>query len=162
MNPEQRTILSSLAFRAFASKFQPPTVKEGFQDVVEQAFKVNLGSNHRLFFIHKRGVTEYADHCFPHSLMAQMQSEKSGDDIGLENIFILPSHGSSSKNCGCVATSYCLMHVLPWHDASYPLIIYCIAFDMKKSILPEWYQENSVVWGTHHSADLFLFSLYLD
>lgn len=42
MNPEKRTILSSLAFRAFTSKFQSPEAKEGFQDVVEWDFKVNL------------------------------------------------------------------------------------------------------------------------
>ncbi|KAF4630241.1 hypothetical protein G7Y89_g7899 [Cudoniella acicularis] len=39
MNPEQRSILSSLAFRGFASRYQQPKLNEGFQDILEIAFK---------------------------------------------------------------------------------------------------------------------------
>lgn len=41
MNPEKRAILPSLAFRGFLGKFQPPNVKEGFQDVVTWDFSVS-------------------------------------------------------------------------------------------------------------------------
>ncbi|KAG9230469.1 polynucleotide kinase 3 phosphatase [Amylocarpus encephaloides] len=39
MNPEKRTVLPSLAFKGFASRYQAPTLSEGFQDVVEISFK---------------------------------------------------------------------------------------------------------------------------
>ncbi|KAH8821230.1 polynucleotide kinase 3 phosphatase [Xylogone sp. PMI_703] len=39
MNPEKRTILPKLAFTGFASRFQKPTLAEGFQDIQEITFK---------------------------------------------------------------------------------------------------------------------------
>jgi hypothetical protein len=42
MNPEKRTILPSLAFRGFASRYKRPQISEGFQDITEVAFKVRL------------------------------------------------------------------------------------------------------------------------
>ncbi|KAK2606504.1 hypothetical protein N8I77_005247 [Diaporthe amygdali] len=39
MNPEARTALPKLAFNGFASRFKKPSIKEGFQDVVEVDFK---------------------------------------------------------------------------------------------------------------------------
>lgn len=39
MNPEKRTILSSLAFRGFASRYRQPHLSEGFQDITEVAFQ---------------------------------------------------------------------------------------------------------------------------
>ncbi|KAH6674596.1 polynucleotide kinase 3 phosphatase [Halenospora varia] len=39
MNPENRSILSSLAFRGFTSRYQQPKVAEGFQDITEISFK---------------------------------------------------------------------------------------------------------------------------
>jgi bifunctional polynucleotide phosphatase/kinase len=41
MNPEKRTILPGLAFKGFSSRYQKPTLSEGFQDITEVAFKVN-------------------------------------------------------------------------------------------------------------------------
>jgi hypothetical protein len=40
MNPEKRSILPSLAFRGFSSRYQRPDLAEGFQDITELAFKV--------------------------------------------------------------------------------------------------------------------------
>ncbi|RDL37783.1 HAD-like protein [Venustampulla echinocandica] len=40
MNPEKRSILSSVAFRSFTSRYQPPKLSEGFEDIIEIAFKV--------------------------------------------------------------------------------------------------------------------------
>ena len=40
MNPDKRTILPSMAFRGFASRYQQPQLSEGFQDITEVAFKV--------------------------------------------------------------------------------------------------------------------------
>ncbi|KAI8959549.1 PNK3P-domain-containing protein [Daldinia sp. FL1419] len=39
MNPESRTMLPSLAFNGFFSRFKEPKVKEGFQDVIEIDFQ---------------------------------------------------------------------------------------------------------------------------
>jgi len=39
-NPEKRTMLPSIAFAGFASKFKEPKVEEGFQDVTKIPFKV--------------------------------------------------------------------------------------------------------------------------
>jgi len=40
MNPEKRTILPSMAFRGFASRYRRPQMSEGFQDIKEVAFRV--------------------------------------------------------------------------------------------------------------------------
>ncbi|KAL9108652.1 MAG: hypothetical protein Q9227_006598 [Pyrenula ochraceoflavens] len=40
MNPEKRAILPPMAFRGFAARYQEPTVKEGFQDIIKVDFKV--------------------------------------------------------------------------------------------------------------------------
>jgi hypothetical protein len=40
MNPEKRTVLPGLAFKGFSSRYQKPTLSEGFQDITEVAFKV--------------------------------------------------------------------------------------------------------------------------
>ncbi len=42
MNPEKRTLLPSLAFRSFTSRYKRPQLSEGFQDITEVAFKVGL------------------------------------------------------------------------------------------------------------------------
>ncbi|KAL3427713.1 polynucleotide kinase 3 phosphatase [Phlyctema vagabunda] len=39
MNPEKRTILPSIAFSSFASKFRKPSLSEGFQDITEVDFR---------------------------------------------------------------------------------------------------------------------------
>jgi hypothetical protein len=44
MNPEKRPILPDLAFRGFSSRYQRPSLSEGFEDITEVAFKV--GSSH--------------------------------------------------------------------------------------------------------------------
>ena len=41
MNPEKRSILPSLAFKGFSSRYQRPALSEGFQDITEVAFKVS-------------------------------------------------------------------------------------------------------------------------
>jgi hypothetical protein len=42
MNPERRTILPAVAFRAFATRYTPPRLEEGFQEVMELDFRVGL------------------------------------------------------------------------------------------------------------------------
>ncbi|KAH7003060.1 polynucleotide kinase 3 phosphatase-domain-containing protein [Fusarium venenatum] len=39
LNPESRLVLPKMAFTGFASRFKPPNVKEGFQDIVEVPFQ---------------------------------------------------------------------------------------------------------------------------
>ncbi|KUJ12099.1 PNK3P-domain-containing protein [Mollisia scopiformis] len=39
MNPEKRTILPSIAFRGFHSRYRRPQLSEGFQDITEWAFQ---------------------------------------------------------------------------------------------------------------------------
>ena len=39
-NPEKRTILPHSAFAGFASRFKPPKIEEGFQDIVRVEFQV--------------------------------------------------------------------------------------------------------------------------
>lgn len=34
MNPENRTLLPRIAFTSFTSRYEEPTLKEGFQDIV--------------------------------------------------------------------------------------------------------------------------------
>jgi len=46
MNPEDRTSLPKIAFTSFASQYQPPTLKEGFEDILVVDFVV--GSNLRV------------------------------------------------------------------------------------------------------------------
>ena len=41
MNPEKRTILPSLAFSSFRSRYEPPALSEGFQDITEVGFRVS-------------------------------------------------------------------------------------------------------------------------
>ena len=41
LNPEDRQGLPKLAFTGFASRYKAPTIKEGFQDIVEVPFKYN-------------------------------------------------------------------------------------------------------------------------
>jgi hypothetical protein len=48
MNPEKRSILSSLAFKHFTSRYQPPQLSEGFQDITEINFQVRIWP-HMLF-----------------------------------------------------------------------------------------------------------------
>lgn len=43
MNPEQRIGLPKVAFTGFASRFRPPTLKEGFEDIVRVDFEVSFG-----------------------------------------------------------------------------------------------------------------------
>jgi hypothetical protein len=46
MNPEKRAILPGLAFRGFSSRYQPPALSEGFQDITDVAFTVRHASIH--------------------------------------------------------------------------------------------------------------------
>jgi len=39
MNPEARRILPQLAFNTFASRFQKPSLDEGFTEIIEVDFK---------------------------------------------------------------------------------------------------------------------------
>ncbi|KAM0352335.1 hypothetical protein ACHAPU_002000 [Fusarium lateritium] len=39
LNPESRTVLPKMAFTGFASRFKPPQLKEGFQDITEVQFQ---------------------------------------------------------------------------------------------------------------------------
>lgn len=41
MNPEKRTLLPSVAFRGFASRYQAPKLSEGFQDISVIPFQVS-------------------------------------------------------------------------------------------------------------------------
>ncbi|KAE9377779.1 DNA kinase/phosphatase Pnk1 [Stipitochalara longipes BDJ] len=47
MNPEKRTVLPSMAFRGFASRYKRPELKEGFQDITEVAFRFNGSEEER-------------------------------------------------------------------------------------------------------------------
>ena len=40
MNPEKRTLLPGIAFSSFASRYQEPTLAEGFQEIVKIPFEV--------------------------------------------------------------------------------------------------------------------------
>jgi bifunctional polynucleotide phosphatase/kinase len=40
MNPEKRTLLPKMAFSSFASRYRPPRIEEGFQDITTVDFKV--------------------------------------------------------------------------------------------------------------------------
>lgn len=42
MNPENRPILSSMAFKGFKSRYHAPELNEGFQDITEVTFQVRL------------------------------------------------------------------------------------------------------------------------
>lgn len=42
MNPENRPILSGMAFKGFKSRYHAPELSEGFQDITEVAFQVRL------------------------------------------------------------------------------------------------------------------------
>ena len=77
MNPEKRTILPSMAFRGFNSRYKRPELKEGFQDITEVAFRVCLS--------HAINITvELIDHdaC---SLMDPKRIVNYGLDIGPED-----------------------------------------------------------------------------
>ncbi|EPE36814.1 HAD-like protein [Glarea lozoyensis ATCC 20868] len=39
MNPEKRSMLPSVAFRGYSSRYQPPKIAEGFEDITEVSFK---------------------------------------------------------------------------------------------------------------------------
>lgn len=39
LNPESRLVLPKMAFTSFANRFKPPSVKEGFQDIIEVQFQ---------------------------------------------------------------------------------------------------------------------------
>lgn len=39
LNPESRLVLPKMAFTSFANRFKPPSVKEGFQDIIEVPFQ---------------------------------------------------------------------------------------------------------------------------
>jgi bifunctional polynucleotide phosphatase/kinase len=39
LNPESRQVLPKLAFTTFASRYRPPKLKEGFEDIVEVKFQ---------------------------------------------------------------------------------------------------------------------------
>jgi bifunctional polynucleotide phosphatase/kinase len=41
MNPEKRTMLPPGLFHSFAKRFEEPSVKEGFQDIVKVEFVVS-------------------------------------------------------------------------------------------------------------------------
>ncbi|KAI9883160.1 MAG: hypothetical protein M1823_005074 [Watsoniomyces obsoletus] len=45
MNPEDREMLPSVAFRSFASRFRPPKLDEGFQDITKLDFQVRALSH---------------------------------------------------------------------------------------------------------------------
>lgn len=42
MNPEQRTLLPNMAFTGFISRYRPPQVSEGFEDITEIKFQASL------------------------------------------------------------------------------------------------------------------------
>ena len=74
MNPEKRTVLPSMAFRGFGSRYRKPELKEGFQDITEVAFRVCLSHASNL-------TTELIDHdaC---SSMVPKRNVKYGLDTG--------------------------------------------------------------------------------
>jgi bifunctional polynucleotide phosphatase/kinase len=39
LNPESRLVLPKMAFTGFASRFKPPHLKEGFEDIIEVQFQ---------------------------------------------------------------------------------------------------------------------------
>ena len=41
MNPEKRTILPAMAFSSFRSRYEPPSLSEGFEDITEVSFEVS-------------------------------------------------------------------------------------------------------------------------
>jgi hypothetical protein len=45
MNPEKRTMLPPALFHSFAKRFEEPSVKEGFQDIVKVDFVVSENLN---------------------------------------------------------------------------------------------------------------------
>lgn len=74
MNPEKRTILPSMAFRGFASRYRRPQLSEGFQDIMELPFQVSFHEPPKTLFI--------IDAC---SLSGVRWNVKFGLDIGLES-----------------------------------------------------------------------------
>jgi hypothetical protein len=76
MNPEKRTILPSIAFRGFASRYQRPEQSDGFQDITEVGFKVCPSQQ-----IVNIDCTDWA----PCSLKEATWRESSGLDIGPNN-----------------------------------------------------------------------------
>jgi hypothetical protein len=79
MNPEKRTILPSLAFQGFASRYQRPELSEGFQDVTEVAFKV--GASHAIAILKRLLIEDSAT-----SSMEAKPSGRYGLGIGFEEL----------------------------------------------------------------------------
>jgi hypothetical protein len=80
MNPEKRTILPALAFRSFTSRYQKPTLSEGFQDIIEWDFKVCHSEISNPLPRHKSIDMP--------SLLAMQQSGKYGRNIGHEDFYL--------------------------------------------------------------------------
>jgi hypothetical protein len=85
MNPEKRTILPSLAFRGFQSRYQPPKLSEGFQDIYEVQFKVREGSH--TIELDFDGLTT----SLTFSSKAMSPTRKRGYSIGIETLIDLMS-----------------------------------------------------------------------
>jgi hypothetical protein len=77
MNPEKRTILPSMAFRGFTSRYKPPQLSEGFQDITKVAFRV-CPSHASILFVELIGHNA----C---SLMDLKRNVKYGLDTGPED-----------------------------------------------------------------------------
>ena len=46
MNPEKRTILPAMAFSSFRSRYETPSLSEGFEDITEVSFEVSGIAHH--------------------------------------------------------------------------------------------------------------------
>jgi hypothetical protein len=44
MNPETRSALPKMAFVGFAARYREPALTEGFQDITQVDFQVNIGT----------------------------------------------------------------------------------------------------------------------
>lgn len=91
MNPEARKMLPKLAFTSFASRFQEPTIKEGFEEVMTVDFAVGLLAS-TLPMQHPANPTS----CW-NSLMVRMRSGECGANIGFNKV--LDASTLSYYNC---------------------------------------------------------------